>query len=226
MSYVEGFYPIEAELAEKRRYFAEQKPRGCFILSPGTDEEERIAVPAAVARSIKRRLDAGELYPACRSEALYLLKEVSRSCAAQRVSALLNRRDYAVNEIRQKLGDDGYTAAIIDEVVERACAGRALDDQRFAETYIRSKLSAGWGLQRISRELRQRGIEVEQVDGWPDAFVDEESEGERAYQLASRRRLTGKNDYPKLVRFLITRGFAMSDATSAAKRVLAQAASA
>ena len=41
-----------------------------------------------------------------------------------------------------------------------------------------------------------------------------------AYSLAQRKHLSGKNDYEKLVRFLATKGYSFSIASSVAKKIL------
>ena len=107
--------------------------------------------------------------------------------------------------------------------MDKAKRGHVIDDMRFADVYIRTKVSAGWGSRRIERELSQKGIEASDVPGWPYEYFDMDDERERAYQLASRRRLSGKNDYAKIVRFLVARGFGMGDAKDAAARVLREA---
>ena len=68
---------------------------------------------------------------------------------------------------------------------------------------------------------RPRGVDAAEIPGWPEEVLSADEERERALALASRRRLTGKNDYQRLVRFLCGRGFAPSLATSVTREVLA-----
>lgn len=217
--------PISLEVVRpnKKTRMGGLRPRGEVVLFPGEDREERHQVPAAVARAMAPKVASGEIDPTSRAEALYEIGQAARSCAARRLEDLLNRRDYAVGEAKAKLVDDGYAPSTIDDVIERAQRGRLLDDKRFADVFIRSKISAGWGSGRIERELSRRGVDVREISGWPEDYLDAGEEHGRAYELASRRRLTGKNDYAKIVRFLVGRGFSMRDATDAAKRVLAEA---
>lgn len=216
------FY-LEAVTAKKRSKLGQMRPRGEIVLLPDTPDEERIVVPAAVASAMAKKLAAEEIETGSRAEALWLIGDVSRSCAVSRVEGLVNRRDYAEGEIRRKLREDGYSSKVVDEVVDKAKRGHVIDDMRFADVYIRTKVSAGWGSRRIERELSQKGIEASDVPGWPYEYFDMDDERARAYQLASRRRLSGKNDYAKIVRFLVARGFGMGDAKDAAARVLREA---
>lgn len=213
------FY-LEAVPAKKRAQLGQRRPRGEIVFLPDTPDEERIVVPAAVATAMSKKLAAEEIEPQSRAEAFWIIGDTARSCAVSRVEGLVNRRDYAEAEIRGKLREDGYSAKVIDDIVERAKRGHVIDDKRFADVFIRTKLSAGWGMRRIERELSQKGIDTADIPGWPDDYIDTEEESARAYELASRRRLTGKNDYAKIVRFLVSRGFGMKDASAAASRVL------
>lgn len=225
MSRTDESFSVAVEEAQGRRQFGASQPQGVYILFPGSDREERVSIPQAVARRLKRLIETERRSPRTHDEAVQLVSETMTSCAIKRLEALLNRRDYAVAEIRAKLIKDGYDSAIVASVLDRAVAGHALDDARFADVYIRSKLSCGWGCQRIERGLAERGIEAQSVPGWPYDYVDVAAEADRAYELASRRRLTGKNDYAKLVRFLLSRGFLMKEAQEASRRVLAGACS-
>ena len=58
------------------------------------------------------------------------------------------------------------------------------------------------------------------VEGWPEEFVSAGEERERALALASRRRLTGSNDYARIVRFLCGRGFSPSLSCDVAREVV------
>ncbi len=86
--------------------------------------------------------------------------------------------------------------------MQRAVEVGLINDSRFADVYIRSKISQGWGPLKIKTEISKKGIEVETLPGWPDAYFSDVDEFEIAYSLAQRKHLSGKNDYEKLVRFL------------------------
>nr|WP_239471186.1 regulatory protein RecX [Olsenella uli] len=133
---------------------------------------------------------------------------------------LVGRRDYSSRELTERLLRDGYARSVVEEIVARAVEVGIVDDARYGAAFARSKALAGWGRVKIERELSRRGVEPTEVPGWPEEFLSADDERERALALASRRRLTGKNDYQKLVRFLCGRGFAIPLATSVAREVL------
>ncbi|MCI1665388.1 MAG: recombination regulator RecX [Atopobiaceae bacterium] len=196
-----------------------RKPRADILLTAVDDgAAESIQVPIAVGRSLESKLGGGHRSPTSRAELLYLIRETSVACASDRVAKLVDRRDYSTKEMRDKLSLDGYSKASIDEVVRRACDSGLVDDSRFASVFIRTKVSSGWGAYRIERELGRRGIELDEVEGWPEEYIDDSNEPDRAYELLTCKRLSSKDPYAKAVRFLVSRGFSYGVATSAARR--------
>lgn len=199
--------------------FCGSRPKAqVFLTSAG--KEESWAVPVAVGRRLKL---ARQKNPACfgsRAELAYAVKELQAEAGRARVEALVNKRDYSKKELLDKLLADGYSSASAQALVERAAEAGVIDDARFASAWARSKVAAGWGRSRIERELCRKGVDASCIPGWPEEFLSEEDERERAFQIASRRRLTGKNDFQKIVRHLCSKGYATSVAVEAAKRAL------
>ncbi len=73
---------------------------------------------------------------------------------------MLARREHSFRELVQKLTLKGFdkhdVEVLLDEFVEQGWQS----DQRFAESYSRSRLQKGFGPVRIQYELRERGIDV------------------------------------------------------------------
>lgn len=181
-----------------------------------------MSVPVAVAKALDKHIEGLAEPPGSRAELLYHLAAVSDECAMGRIARLVDRRDYSSKEASDKLREDGYAPSCIERVLGRATSSGLVDDSRFADVFIRTKVSAGWGTARIGRELSRRGIELSQVEGWPHEYLDVSDEPQRAYELVSTRRIPSKNAYPKLVRFLAGRGFSLGEATQAVSRYLAE----
>ena len=195
------------------------RPRACLRISSATHGDECLSVPVAVGKRLDS-LSREQEGPSGRSELIYLLKELSSECAHARMEDLVGRRDLSRLELVERLLQDGYRDEVAERIAERACEVGIIDDARYGAAFARSKVLAGWGRVRIERELERRGVDASAIPGWPDEFTSEEDERERAVALASRRRLTGKNDYQKIVRFLCSRGFAVGLSTSVAREVL------
>lgn len=194
------------------------RPRARLVIG----ESETITIPKAVGIRLKR-LETEDKSFDSRAELLYNLKEISYKCAHERMERLVNFREYSSKELTQKLLDDGYPPTLVSEIIGRAQEVGVISDTRFAESFIRSKLASGWGKQRICRELEHRGVSAEAIERFNELFPTPEVEVERAYELASRRRLTGSNDYQKIVRHLLSRGFSLSVATVVAHRIIDEA---
>jgi regulatory protein len=85
---------------------------------------------------------------------------------------LLARRDFASGELRQKLGSQGYDAAVAAAVVAELVEERLLDDARYAENYVAYHAGRGQGPLRIGADLRSLGVPATLVDGALDAGPD------------------------------------------------------
>lgn len=210
-------------LPERGAALGARKPRATVEISAGGDgfesrSPERILVPVAVARALEAS-DGPE--PTCRAELLYRIRERADSCAWTRVVDMASRREHSASEAATRLVRDGYSSACAERAVERAKAARIIDDGRFVDSFVRAKVASGWGPLRIERELSLRGIEVGELPGWPDAYTGEEPATDRAFELLSRRRVPDKNAYPKLVRFLASKGYPLSVAKDAVEKRLA-----
>ena len=204
------------------RASAGSPPRARLSIASPSHGDEALCVPVAVGRALER-LSQEEPGPGCRAELLHQLHELSRRCAHARMEDLVGRRDYSARGLSERLRRDGYASSVVEEIVSRACEVGIVDDARYGAAFARSKALSGWGRVKVERELARRGVDVSDIPGWPEEFFSADDERERALALASRRRLTGKNDYQKLVRFLGSRGFPASTSVSVAREVLAQA---
>lgn len=151
---------------------------------------------------------------------LDLIALTQRQVAKERILRLVNRRDYSRHELYERLSRDGFERDVCNEVLDGLTGCGIVSDARFAEVYVRSKISAGWGTERIVRELEKRGVDVNDLEGWPYEFIDPEAEYERAVTVA-RKKCSGSRTptYQQLVRFLIGRGFSYDVARGAANMV-------
>lgn len=79
--------------------------------------------------------------------------------------ALLARREHSQHELRQKLLQRfPGSAVLIQEVLNGVASDGYQSDSRFVEAYIRSRSNKGYGRQRLSQELRLRGVDIDLVD--------------------------------------------------------------
>ena len=86
---------------------------------------------------------------------------------------LLSRREHSVFELTQKLKKRYGSSNLIDDVIIRLQESNLLDDQRFAEAYIKVRARKGFGPRRIDAELQQRKVseaiitqELSMIENW------------------------------------------------------------
>jgi regulatory protein len=124
----------------------------------------------------------------------------------------LARREHSQKELQQKLHKKGFTKEQIISVLELFSIKGWQSDERFAECYIRSRVSAGFGPIRIAFELTQRGVQqhliekyLRQSDNqfWINQIKRVFSKRFKLKQVADEQ-----EQYVKQYRFLQNRGFA------------------
>lgn len=122
---------------------------------------------------------------------------------------LLARREHGRVELSRKLRLRGAEVEMIDVELQRLIDDGLLSEERYLESYIRSRANQGRGPLRIREELTQRGLlrnDVEQALNAADIDWDE-----RLRELWQRRfneQVTDLKDKAKQSRFLAQRGYA------------------
>ncbi len=116
--------------------------------------------------------------------------------------------------MRHKLELRGFESEHIDTALEHLTSNGLLNEQRFVECYVHSRVQRGYGSVRIRAELRERG--VESADWSPDEDIDW---FELAVNARQKRFGTGSpkdfKERAKQMRFLQQRGFTGEQITAA-----------
>ena len=131
------------------------------------------------------------------------------------VSALkaLTRRAFPILELEQKLLQSCSDTDVVNGVIERLKAAGYLDDRKFCESFIQSRLQRkAQGRARIERELRARGLNPKLVSEELDKAYPAEAELQPLQKALERklRSLPPPMDEKKLSRLynhLLRRGF-------------------
>lgn len=71
---------------------------------------------------------------------------------------LLARREHTRRELARKLSQRGFEPADYESVLDQLIAENLLSEARFAEVYVRSRISAGYGPLKIRADLAERGV--------------------------------------------------------------------
>lgn len=124
---------------------------------------------------------------------------------------LLARREHSRRELKQKLKKRFADETLIDEQLDRLSEENLQSDRRFAESFLRQRISRGHGPMRIRQEMRQRGIS----DGEIGAAMDAESPDWLSLAELTYRRKFGElpaedlREKSRRNRFMQYRGYAM-----------------
>jgi len=89
---------------------------------------------------------------------------VSPVAARKKAMDFLARREYGRTELVRKLAEKGFEYRVADDTVETLADEGLQSDQRFAESFVQSRISQGKGPVRIRLDLGQRGIDVAAIE--------------------------------------------------------------
>jgi len=105
----------------------------------------------------------------------------------------LGVRDYSSQEIYKKIERKGIIPEIIIETIKEYTDKGYLDDHRFAENFVYSKMTyEKYGVSTIRYKLYQKGIDREIVDEVIENINTEEL-NDNAYQVAYKKALSNRN---------------------------------
>lgn len=140
--------------------------------------------------------------------AVDLMSEQRRACRKQALD-LLVRREHSRLELRRKLLARSHDQDLADEVLDALQRERLLDETRFAEQFVSSRVSRSQGPTKIRAELLKRGVGESLIDA-----KLEEAECDWVTLAASARRKRFGTATPgeyreraRQARFLQARGF-------------------
>lgn len=166
---------------------------------------------AAVVRVMG--IEAGDVIDSAEFEAT--LESAEATCARERALRVLGYRDRASREIERRLIDDGYPAGVVRELLVRLTELELIDDERFAISWARTRSTAGFGRDRVARELREKGVAPLHAQAALDTIFPVESDVERARAALRGRVPRDAAEREKLLRRLLRRGFSLETARKA-----------
>jgi regulatory protein len=141
-----------------------------------------------------------------------------------RLRGLCSRREYCVDDVRQKalkaLEGDAEAAA---EVVETLIKDKYVDDLRYASAFARDKASIqGWGEVKIRYMLSAKRISREVIDQ-ALAEIDADRASSKLFKLLETKYKSLRDDPQcrlKLLRFALGRGYGYDDASAVISQLI------
>lgn len=130
---------------------------------------------------------------------------------------IVEKREVSRRMLIDKLIEKGASPEDAQEVADRLCELRVIDDERFAGMVVRHYAAKGYGRRRIQEELYRRGIDRELWDG---ALEEMPEEDDTAYRLLCRRLRgdTSPEAMKKAAAALQRRGFGWDEVRPAMER--------
>ncbi|MBU0508116.1 recombination regulator RecX [bacterium] len=133
--------------------------------------------------------------------------------ALQYAVKLLSARPYSEKKLRDKLTGREYEPAEIEHALRRLREEKLLDDRRYAEDFVKTRLALRPRAAAIlARELRQRGIASNLAKKVAEELAPRESDEELARELIRRKlsayaSLDPVTRHRRLASLLARRGF-------------------
>lgn len=123
---------------------------------------------------------------------------------------LLARREHGHVELMRKLRQRGADESMIEVELQRLTDEGLLSEERYLESYVRSRANTGRGPLRIREELAQRGLSRSLIEqALAEAEVDWQAQLEALWQRRFLGQITDLKDKGKQARFLLQRGYSM-----------------
>ena len=123
---------------------------------------------------------------------------------------LLSRRDHSRLELQRKLRPKAASAEDLDNLLNELAERRWQSDERFAESFVNSRVHRGHGPLRMQHELRSKGVGAAEIHS-----AMEENEADwyaQAIAVAEKKfgpspDLSDQKQKARIYRFLAYRGF-------------------
>ena len=130
---------------------------------------------------------------------------------------LLSMREHSVKEMFDKLSRKCDRTDLIDAIIEELITRKYLSNDRFTESYVRSRKDKGFGPIKIRSELSNKGVCSTMIDDYLKSasgiWFDEASN--QYHKKYGDELISDYNVWTKRARFLQGRGFAMDHIYSA-----------
>ncbi|WP_165044167.1 regulatory protein RecX [Adlercreutzia sp. ZJ138] len=127
--------------------------------------------------------------------------------AFRRITRVSVRREQSTAGMLRKLEHEGFSSDVAHSAVDRAVRCGLLDDTRFADVLVRSRLAQGKGRAGIARELESEDIDPATVEAFAETDLGDSHEFKRARTALLAHPPRSKNQREGAYRFLMRKGF-------------------
>ena len=141
--------------------------------------------------------------------------ESEKLSAFNKVLKLISVRYKTQREVEKYLYEKGYVAGVVYYCINKLNEYHYLDDDRYAESYINAHKNR-YGILKLKQELMLKGVSEEICD----KYLSEFSQENQILVLAEKymkNKEKNKENYQKLIRHLMGKGFPFEDIKNALK---------
>ena len=133
-----------------------------------------------------------------------IMAKMERFCAWQ---------ERCENDVRRKLTSFRLSESQEDAIVKSLKENRFLDECRYVEAFVRSKVKASWGRQKIVAALRAKGIPSALINSACQEISDDDYTDRlrNAIEKWQRSHPDEAPNSPKLVRHLLSKGYEIAE---------------
>lgn len=137
---------------------------------------------------------------------------LSPAAALVRIEELCSRSEQCTHEVLTKLSAWGVSAEMSEKILRHLKANRFVDDNRFAEAFVRDKVVYNrWGTIKIKQALRLKRIPADIISDALSTIDPQEYKQAIVDTLRAKRRSLGSEltftDKQKLLRHAASHGF-------------------
>ena len=145
---------------------------------------------------------------------IQIRREVIGKRAKKRAMHLLERMDRTELELRRKLADGEYPEDLIDEALAYVKSYHYIDDERYADCYVRLRGTAKSN-GRLRMELQRRGVERDVAERVLASYEEERDERAMIRDLLQKRhydpQTADQKEQRRMYGYLQRRGFSSPD---------------
>ncbi len=129
-----------------------------------------------------------------------IMAKMERFCAMQ---------ERCESDVRRKLTSFHLSEYQDDKIIQSLRENRFLDEERYVELFVRSKVKSAWGRQKIVAALRAKGIPSELVEQGCAEIQTDDYQEKLLEAIAKWRRShpDEPDNSPKLIRHLLSKGY-------------------
>ena len=131
---------------------------------------------------------------------------------AEKIRRYCEYQDRSEMEVRRKMAQLLVPEEERDNLMQQLKEDQFVDDERFAESFIRGKINQKrWGRIKIRAELQQHGISATLISQKLAEAGDERYFENLRYLADKWRQENPDGEWPKLIRHLLTKGYTMDE---------------